>query len=168
MGIISFLQSNKKLISYLLGLVGLLVTLYQLHDHIYDSGYQAAITDIKEDYNKKVEKKNKEYQEKVQKALNLQSKEYEQQIEDLKQKKQTKQKVKKVKEYVYEKVEVPVGCDDLANNVVGVLSKATGIVDGTYNESSEDTNTSEISGKMRKPERNIKLDAVGNSSFNFD
>lgn len=137
---IRMLLANKKLIGYAGAALAAAVTLYQLHDHVYDSGYNAAVTDIKTEQNKLLEEQRSVYEKKIQAALDTITADNAAELERIKANQKTEYVTQEVIKYVDREIKVPVGCESLANDVVSVLSKATGIIIGTASPAeSEDT-----------------------------
>lgn len=137
---IQWLLANKKLLSYATGAVTVAISLYQLHNYIYDNGYQAATAAIQAEHNAALEQQRKEYERKTQAALDTLSADHVAEVARLRAEVKTEVVTQEVIKYVTKTIEVPSGCEQLALDVVGVLDKATGIVISAANGSAESSN----------------------------
>lgn len=146
----TWLLTHKKIIGQLAAVVGLLVALYQLYDYVYDSGYQAAVTEIKSQYNEKIEQAREEYQKKVQTALDTQAKQYEAELERARAEREIITKTETVTGYVDRIIEAPAECDPVIDDTIRMLKQATGIVNGTGNVSTTDRDTTGIVALLRE------------------
>lgn len=134
---IQWLLANKKLLSYATGAITVAVSLYQLHGYVYDNGYRAATAAIQAEHNAALERQRKEYERKTQFALDTLSADHAAEVARLRAEVEIEYVTQTVVEYVTKTIEVPSGCEQLANDVVGVLDKATGIVISASNRSAE-------------------------------
>lgn len=125
---LTLLLKYKKLIGYATAVLTLVVTLYQLHDYIYKSGYQAAVNEITAEHNKALESQRKEYEKKIEESLERIQADHAQELERVRNEREIITKVETVTEYVDREIIVEAQCDALANHVISVLKQATSIV----------------------------------------
>lgn len=138
----------KRYWIYFTGALALIITLYQIHDYIYETGFKAGQEKLIKEHNIEIEKQRKEYEQAVQKALNIISRDYGEEIERLKNEAVVEYRTKEVIKYVDREIIVPSECTDLANDVVGMLSQATSIVINATG-TTQSTNTGEPSSVLR-------------------
>lgn len=134
-----WLLANKKIIAQAGVLVTLLVGLYQLHDSVYESGIKDCRSEASRVFNEQVLKLQADTAKQVQAALDLQTLDHAKDIERAKKERVIVTQTEVLKEYVTNTIEVPAACDVVASDVVGVLVKATNIVNGAT--TSRDTET---------------------------
>lgn len=133
---------------YFTGALALIISLYQIHDYIYETGFKAGQEKLIKEHNIEIEKQRKEYEQAVQKALNVISKDNSEELERIKNEAIIEYRTKEVIKYVDREIIVPSECTDLANDVVGVLSQATSIVINATG-TTQSTDTRESSGVLR-------------------
>lgn len=131
---LTWLTANKKILGYASGALALLVTLYQLHDYVYDSGYQSAVNDITAEHNKALEQARKGYEKEIEKSLSRLQADHQDELTRVRNEREIITKVETVTEYVDREIIVEAQCDKLASDVVSVLSKATSIINTSTKE----------------------------------
>jgi len=127
MTIITWLLANKKLLGYVAGAVGFLVSLYQLHGYVFDSGRESMRVEMQSQYNEQLELARKEYEEDIQDLLNRMQANHNDEIKRVLSEREIITKVETVTEYVNKEIIVQAECDTLAADVVGVLKQAASI-----------------------------------------
>lgn len=133
----------KKYWPYITGALALIVSLHQIHSYVYETGFKAGQEALIKIHNQEIEKQRKEYEKAVQEALNIISKDYDEEIERLKNEAIVEYRTKEVIKYVDREITIPSECTDLANDVVGMLNQATSIViNATGTTQSTDTGKS--------------------------
>lgn len=137
---ITFILKYKKIIGGLTALLTLLVLWNQVHDHIYKKGVLDERIRLQAEFNKAFEAQRKEYEIQLQNRLQTLSEDYEDQLRIERERVKIEYITKEVIEYVDREIEIPVGCDDLANNVVRVLQQATRITSTAADTSSRSSN----------------------------
>lgn len=138
----------KKYWLYITGSLALIVSLYQIHDYVYDTGFKAGQEELIKIHNEEIEKQRKEYEKAVQEALNIISKDYDEEIERLKNEAIVEYRTKEVIKYVDREIVIPSECTDLANDVVRMLNQATSIVINATG-TTQSTDTGESTGVLR-------------------
>lgn len=118
----------KRYWPHIAGGIAVIVSLYQVHNYIYQSGYTAAVTHIQAEHNKALELQRKEYERRTQEALVTIAADHDASIRRLKQEREVEYVTKEVIRYVTEEINVPSECDDLAVDIVGLLDQAASIV----------------------------------------
>lgn len=131
---LTWLKSNSKMVGYVTGVLALIVTLYQLHDRVYQSGYDAAVTRITAEHNKALEKQRQQYEQEIEKSLARINADYAQELERVRNEREIVTKIETVIEYVDREIKVPGECDMLVSDIVGVLKQATDIISTTDKE----------------------------------
>lgn len=124
---ISWILANKKLLGYITGAVGFLVSLYQLHSYVYDSGRESMRIEIQSQYNEQLELARKEYEKDIQDSLNRMQANHNDEIKRVTNEKEIITKVETVTEYVNKEIIVQAECDALASDVISVLKQAANI-----------------------------------------
>ena len=125
------LPINKQILAKSGAVIALLVGLYQLHDSIYESGIEACQNESSRVFNEKVLAMQADTVKQVESALKLQSVDHAKDIERAKSERVIVTQTEILKEYVTNTIEVPTACAVVASDVVGMLSKATTLVNGT-------------------------------------
>lgn len=138
----------KKYWPYIAGALALIVSLYQIHGYVYETGFKAGQDALIKIHNEEIEKQRKEYEQAVQKALNIISRDYDEEIERLKNEAIVEYRTKEVIKYVDREIVVPNECTDLADSVVRMLSEATNTVISTTG-TTQSTDTGKSSGILR-------------------
>ena len=141
LSLFSKLIQYRKFIGILLLIIGMVFAYNLRIDSAYDKGYLDAQTEIQVQYNAEVEKMRKEYERNVQQALINQEREYQSEMERLKNEKKIIVRTNTVIDYVDKIVEVPAECDPLIIDVIRMLDEATGIIYAASDESSEGQNS---------------------------
>lgn len=116
----------KKYWPHISGALAALVALYQLHGYVYQTGFNAGQQELISAHNKALEQQRKEYERKVQEALNTIAADNTAEIERLRSERQIEYITKEVVRNV--EITVPAECDQLAADVVSLLSQAASIV----------------------------------------
>ena len=124
---ISWILANKKLIGYVTGAVGFLVSLYQLHSYVYDSGRESMRIEIQSQYNEQLSLARKEYEKDIQATIMRMQANHNDEIERVANEKEIITKVETVTEYVNKEIIVQAECDALASDVISVLKQAANI-----------------------------------------
>ena len=124
---LKWLVSNQKYVAYGSAVVALLIALYQLHDHVYDSGYRAAEVDLVSKHNKALSEQREKYQADLDNRVAQLQADHNDEVERVRSERETITKVEKVIEYVDKEILVEAQCDDLAVSVVRMLKQATDI-----------------------------------------
>lgn len=138
----------KKYWPYITGALALIVSLHQIHSYVYETGFKAGQEALIKIHNQEIEKQRKEYEKAVQEALNIISKDYDEEIERLKNEAIVEYRTKEVIKYVDREIVIPSECTDLANDVVRMLNQATSIVINTTG-TTQSTDTRESTGVLR-------------------
>ena len=138
----------KKYWPYITGALALIVSLYQIHSYVYETGFKAGQEALIKIHNQEIEKQRKEYEKAVQEALNIISKDYDEEIERLKNEAIVEYRTKEVIKYVDREIVIPSECTDLANDVVRMLNQATSIVINTTG-TTQSTDTGKPTGVLR-------------------
>lgn len=132
--------TNKvKMITAVSGVLGVLLLGYQISDRIYQNGYNKAVSDIQTEHNKLLQAQRQQAEQKLAEALDVITQDHKDELNRVKSSQQVSIEIQKVKEYVYKEIEIPVGCNTLANNFVSLRSKATSIINSSADR---DTGTS--------------------------
>lgn len=111
---------------HLLAMAGLILAFLYAYNWAYDKGYSAKTSEYEKAYVELVEADKKAYDKKVENALALQKAELEAVAKDSVQLKEIEIQVKTVTKYV-DKIVVKTECNDLATDIVGMLSEANSI-----------------------------------------
>lgn len=127
MQMIANLLQYKKHIAAVAGIATLLVTLYQLHDSVYDSGYSAAVVELTAKHNQALEDARKQYEKEINDSISRMQIDHKEELQRVRNEREIITKVEKVTEYVDKEIIVEAQCDELAANVVSVLKQATDI-----------------------------------------
>ena len=127
MTIITWVLANKKLLGYITGAVGFLVSLYQLHSYVYDSGRESMRVEIQSQYNEQLSLARKEYEQDIQSTIMRMQANHNDEIERVANEKEIITKVETVTEYVDKEIIVQAECDALASDVISVLKQAANI-----------------------------------------
>lgn len=122
--ILGLLKANKNLIIYSLIGVCLVLGLYKLYNSIYQSGYNKRTDEYQTAYNLELETQQKEYDDKLAKTIKLMRLENEAALDRQVAKTDIAVRTEKVIQYV-DKIVVKTECNDLAVNVVWMLSEST-------------------------------------------
>jgi len=130
MTIITWISANKKILGYVAGAVGFLVSLNQLHGYIFDSGRESMRVEMQSQYNEQLELARKEYEKDIQDSLNRMQANHNDEIQRVLSEREIITKVETVTEYVNKEIIVQAECDALAADVVGVLKQAASITNG--------------------------------------
>lgn len=131
---LNWIKSNSKIIGYVTGVLALIVTLYQLHDYVYESGYQAAVNEITAQHNKALAKQREQYEKQIEESLARISADHTQELERVRNEREIVTKVETVTEYVDREIKVPGECGLLAGDIISVFKQATDIVSATTKE----------------------------------
>lgn len=124
---ISWILANKKLLGYVTGAVGFLVSLYQLHGYVYDNGRESMRIEIQSQYNEQLSLARKEYEKDIQATIVRMQANHNDEIARVANEKEIITKVETVTEYVDKEIIVQAECDALANDVISVLKQAADI-----------------------------------------
>lgn len=124
---ISWILANKKLLGYVTGAVGFLVSLYQLHSYVYDSGRESMRVEIQSQYNEQLESARKKYEKDIQSTIVRMQANHNDEIARVTNEKEIITKVETVTEYVDKEIIVQAECDALASDVISVLKQAANI-----------------------------------------
>lgn len=116
----------EKFKYHLLAMAGLILAFLYAYNWAYYKGYSAKTDEYDKAYAELVEADKKAYGIKVKDALALQKAELEANTKDAVQLKEIEIQVKTVTKYV-NKIIVKTECNDLATDVVGMLSEANSI-----------------------------------------
>lgn len=107
-------------------MAGLILAFLYAYNWAYDKGYSAKTSEYEKAYVELAEADKKAYDKKVENALALQKAELEAVAKDSVQLKEIEIQVKTVTKYV-DKIVVKTECNDLATDIVGMLSEANSI-----------------------------------------
>lgn len=124
---ISWILANKKLIGYITGAVGFLVSLYQLHSYVYDNGRESMRVEIQSQYNAQLSLAREEYEKDIQATIVRMQANHNDEIKRVANEKEIITKVETVTEYVNKEIIVQAECDALASDVISVLKQAANI-----------------------------------------
>lgn len=123
-----WLKTNKALLGKISAVLGAVLVLYQIHDHIRQNAIRDCQTSAQAALNAKVDELRKQYEKKVQDALDLQSLEHQEDLIRVRGEVVIKERTKVVTEYVDRIKEIPAECDSLMLDVGRVLSDSTNTV----------------------------------------
>lgn len=138
----------KKYWPHITGALALIVSLHQIHSYVYETGFKAGQDALIKMHNEEIEKQRKEYEQAVQKALNVISKDNSEELERIKKEAIVEYRTKEVIKYVDREIVIPSECTDLANDVVRMLSQATSIVINATG-TTQSTDTGKSTGVLR-------------------
>ena len=125
---------NAKLVAGVAGVVGLGISVYQLHGYVYDSGRESMRVEMVRQYNEQLKDQQIKYELEIKNALDRITLDHKDELERVRSEQEIIVKVEKVIEYVDKEIIVKPECDILASDVVGLLQQATDLVTNSSNE----------------------------------
>lgn len=136
---LKLILAHKKIVAGLAGLAALTAFTYAMHNNIYEKGVLDERTRLQAEYNRQFEQQRQQYERNLSDRIQAVSDDYKEQLEVARENVRIEYITKEVTEYVYREIEVPVGCDKLASDIIGVLKQATRIARGAANTSTSST-----------------------------
>ena len=124
----NLILNNGKLIAGVTGVVGLLTALYQLHNHVYDRGYDAAKIHFVAEQNKALDAQREAHNKEVKDIISRIQQDHQDELNRVRSEREIITKVETVTKYVDKKIIVQAECELLASDVISVLKQATDIV----------------------------------------
>lgn len=144
MKIFTLLWKHKKQLGYITAALTLVITLWQfsemLYDSIYERGREDMRTELQRKMNDQLDEMRLKYEEQTQNALNNLAADHADEIARIRSEQEVKVITQKVIEYVDRKVEVPIGCESVADDVIWVLQQGVHTIRTTRDESTESSN----------------------------
>lgn len=125
--------SNKS-VQYAIGILTVIVLVHQAYDFVYEKGRHDERIELQAQHNKALADARKLYEKQQQEALEILTKDMQDEIERIRSKQKTEEQRNEVIAFIGETVKVPPGCTAFANNLVRVLRKVRDIANGDTGE----------------------------------
>lgn len=133
-------SNNKWIIGIVLVVLFVIFIIYQWRGNIYQQGVLDERSRLTQEYAVIMEQQRQEYEIASERASQLFSEELEQELSRAREQASAETEIREIIQYVLRPIEVPANCEQLADDIIGVLQQTTDIIRNTAPASVEDTN----------------------------